>query len=662
MQMTKRHRPRLERRVEVRGLCRDEQAADEGPGGLGSKAASFGPVSKTFLVAFSLLLVLMPPGEAQEWEGSGGAAYLWQSTDGSLDSFQSQTNLSDGFMLEDLSLLYRDSDGAVSDFKLHAWGFGDANPAEAARLELRLASGYLLRLDYDRRESFFYLAGGDLALRADSWDITRFRGELIIDAWRPLEISLSYRTVRRDGTVHRPNYGLNELYPVRFDLDETLNEATLRLVTRTLPVRLVLEQSLADLERRNRPFPAGDSAIGVPDPDLLDGVGSTLVQRVDGEPTTRLVASYSNRSFEGVASLLWRSSDLGISGSASQRYLIGGGDIGTMELVDDVLGSAQHDAFSGALALGFALAPRWSLRRHGDHRDGSTDSTLLTERLLRVVNPAGDATEWGATFDDKGMLDFQDSSARLTLEYRADTWALWAGGGAASREVSWGTSDDQMPYEAKRDASGFLAGGSWKMGRRLDLSLELQRGDFDEHVFRTDPETVDRATLRLRSELGRGWQLALHGRYLSAQQENGGADLDMTSTTFGVACTWSSPDGRSTAGLDLERYSLTTDTLLVLPGGAPGRSRYDLDLTTMTLFGHTRAGRVGVSGSLTYLSDDGDTFPVDAWNGSVRVTLYGSGSLEYSALAQLWSYDEALADLDDFDVLRYGLAVTWRFE
>jgi hypothetical protein len=30
-------------------------------------------------------------------------------------------------------------------------------------------------------------------------------------------------------------------------------------------------------------------------------------------------------------------------------------------------------------------------------------------------------------------------------------------------------------------------------------------------------------------------------------------------------------------------------------------------------------------------------------------------------LVQYWSYDEVQFDFDDFDVLRYGLAVNWRF-
>jgi len=106
-------------------------------------------------------------------------------------------------------MLYR-GQGAVSEFKIDAWGFGDANPSEAAKIGLEFGAGFSFYFEYDRRASFFNLAGSDLAQRADDWDITRYRGALVVDAWRPLEVSLSYRAVDREGTIKRTHYGLNE--------------------------------------------------------------------------------------------------------------------------------------------------------------------------------------------------------------------------------------------------------------------------------------------------------------------------------------------------------------------------------------------------------------------------------------------------------------------
>ena len=62
----------------------------------------------------ALCVAAASPLAAQEWSGSVGGAYLWQNVDGSEDSFRSQMNLEEGFLLEDLNLLFH-GDGAVSD-------------------------------------------------------------------------------------------------------------------------------------------------------------------------------------------------------------------------------------------------------------------------------------------------------------------------------------------------------------------------------------------------------------------------------------------------------------------------------------------------------------------------------------------------------------------
>jgi len=616
--------------------------------------------AKWFLLLIVLCVAATSPLAAQDWSGNIGAAYLWQDVDGNEDSFRSQIDLQEGFFLEDLNLLYR-GQGAISEFKINAWGFGDANPAEAAKLGLEFGAGFSFYFDYDRRSSFFNLAGSDLAERQDDWDITRYRGEFVVDAWRPLQISLAYRAVNREGTIKRPLYGLNELYPIGIDLDEAMHEWTLRLVTRTLPVRLEFEQSMAAYTRKNRPFATGEGAIGG-DPDDLDDVSSSVVNEMDNVPTTRFIASYSSKNFEGVASLLWRSSELDVSGSESETFLIGGGDIGTWEMVDRALGSAEQDTFSGALSLGFKLASRWTLRLAGDFRDGSSNSSIAIDRLSRVTSPIGGDITWRTSFDDAGTFDFTDSSGRLTLEYQGNNWALWGGGSIGSRDVDWQFSETKDRFDVERESTGYLLGASWNPSKAVDLTIELDRGDFDDYIFRIDPETVDRATLKLRTRLGGGWRLDLHGRHVKSDNPPEIAGLDTKATPYGIAGSWTSSNGLSSVGLDLEQYSFKTDTGLVLPSGDLDRSIYELDLSTATLFGHTRSESFGVTGSVTYLTDDGDSWPVDAWNGRLRFTYYGGSGLEYSALVQYWSYDEVQTDLDDFDVLRYGLAVNWRFE
>jgi hypothetical protein len=278
-----------------------------------------------------------------------------------------------------------------------------------------------------------------------------------------------------------------------------------------------------------------------------------------------------------------------------------------------------------------------------------------------VSSPLGSDITWRTSFDDAGTFDFTDSRARLTLEYRGNNWMVWGGGISSSREVNWQFSEENDPYKETRDGTGYLLGGSWNPNDHFDVTLEFDRGDFDQYIFRVEPETVDRATLKFRSNLGGGWRVDLHGRHVTSENPDEISGLDTKATPFGIAGSWTSKTGASSVGVDLERYAFKTDTGIVLPGGDLDRSIYELDLNTVTIYGHTRTGIFGVSGSLTYLEDDGDSFPVDAWNGRLRMTIYGGNNLEYSALVQYWSYDEVDFDLDDFDVLRYGLAVTWRF-
>jgi len=600
---------------------------------------------------------------AQNWSGGVGAGYVWQDTDGNEDSFLTQTNLRPGFVLENLNLDFVGDGGAVSEFTLDAWGFGDAEPAEAARFDLGFRSGFTIFADYDRRDSFFNLAGGDLAERSDEWQITRWRAGVVIDAWKPVRFELLYRSVSRQGTTYRPMYGLNELYPIGVDLDDTMDEVVFRLSTRTLPVRIDFEQGFANYQQKNRRFAAGSEAIGRLDPDLLDTTTSEYTDAQDNVPTSRLTVGYSGGIFEGVVSLLYREAELASSGTGSQAFLIGGGNTGTMTFVDTLLGSADTEAFAGNIALGFALGRRFSIRLAGDYRDSSSNSTLLGERLLRIANPAlGTSLDYTTPIEQDGFFNYTDSDARATVEYRAPKFAVWAGGLTTSRETTWKRTSDESPAVADRDGDGLLVGASYKPGRFLGLSLEIERGDFSKYVFRTDPETVDRAVLRVRSQLGKGWQLTANGRYEKASNPDDVAALDFKSTPYGIALSWNSEEGRSSFGVDLENYTITSGVGLILPDGDQGQSDYELDLTTATVFGGTRAGFFGVDGSVTWMKDDGQTLPLDAWNGRLRLTIYGGGGFEYSAFAQYWSYDEQRTEIDDFDVLRYGLAIHWRFE
>ena len=591
------------------------------------------------------VLVMALPAAAQQWTGSVGVGYVWQTSDGNQGAFLTQTGLEEGLVLEELALALSE-DGGGQRFSLHAWGFGGAEPSEHGALTVELGGQWSAELGYDRRESFFRLAGGDLAGRNDGWEITRWRGALTWDGWSAARLTLGLRHTDRGGTVHRPLYGLNELYRARVALDESMDEASFRIETKTLPVHITFEQSLASYERSNRYRPDGASAGG--DPDLLADVATTFNDEQD-VPTTRLGLSYASPAVAVVANVLWSSADLG------------GGGIGTVRFFDELVGSATTDTLAGGVQLAVALGGAWRLNLHGSYRDAASDSALLGTRILNLGNPSGTAFDISAPIDDNGRFDFTSPTTDATIEYRGQRWAVWAGGLVGSRDVSWTRTADDPGEDVTRDTDGVLAGASLRIGSRLDGSLEYRHGTFEEYVFRTDPETVDRTTLRVRSKLGKGFSLTVHGRFESADNPASQSALDHSSSAGGFSLAWADADGTTAAGFTTSLVDLETRTGLVLPGGTPGLSRYDLSLLTLSAFGRATLGKVHLDGSVTRIDDSGATWPVSSWNAALRVGLDLTTATRIAAFARYWSYDEDRRDLDDFDVTRYGVALTWSF-
>jgi hypothetical protein len=610
-------------------------------------------------VVLAVALAAFPSLAAGEWKGRVGAAVVGQDASGNEDAFLTQYNLSDGFVLEDIELAYQGN--GLERFTLDAQGFGDAFPSARARLDFRLRGGVQITLDYDRRESFFKLAESDLSLRSDDWQISRWKATVAVDSWKALLASFTLRRYDRDGASHRPLYGLNELYPVTVDFDESMTEGSFRLQTRTLPVLIDFEQAFARYERRNRRSPAGMTALNGIDPDLLIDTSSDYDDTQD-VPTTRLNVSYGSDWFEGMASILYSEPELDSAGAGQTRFAVGGGSIGTIEFVDELVGSAQADSLFGAVSLGFRLASSWVLRVTGETRRATTDTTLLGQRLVRAQSPLGSPIELSTPVDENGLYDLDNVGGRARVEFRRPTWSVWVGGLSVRREVSWRQTASDSLFETERTSDGFLVGGSWNPGRWLDLHLEYEDGDFTGAIFRVDPQSVSRTILRLRSHVAKGWRLSAHGRLEEATSPPQLADLDHQARPFGIAATWASSDGSSSAGIDLERLPLETVTGIVLPTGEASTSIYDIDVISATLHGETRAGIVTLRGHATYVDDDGSTWPFNSWNAAARVSLRGPLRFDYGAFLEYWSYDEQLARMDDYDVTRVGLFLSWRFE
>jgi len=611
------------------------------------------------LVLAAVVLSGAGPAGAQGWGGTVGLGYAWQNATGNEDSFRTQQDLRDGFVLEELDLVWRDRETGERRFSLTAWGFGGAEPSERATVEADLGRGWLLELGYSRQRSFFALGAPEFEDSTDRWRITRWHAGIAWEGWEAARLSLDFRRVERSGTRNLPFWGLNELYPTRVELDEAMNEGTFRIETTTLPVHLMFEQSFSSFTRKNRVFPDGGEAIDG-DPDLMTDLGSTFEDTRE-VPTSVAAISWAGRRVRLAADVLWSSADLESTGSGWEEYAILGGAAGTLDFLDTIVSSASRDALVGRADLGVLLARNWTLRLRGSYRDTSSDSTLLGQRLLTVLNPDGGSLELGGTLEDSGTFDVTTSLADLEIRYAPGHWSVWLGGIVGSRDVDWRLSEAAGVSSVSRDTSGLRVGGGLHLGRRFNGTLEYEHGSFERYVFRTDPDTVDRVSLGLRSSLGRGWSLGANGRFEWADNPSSGAGLSRSSSAFALSCSWASPDGSSSAGVEAGLVSLSSDVDLVLPGGDPEVSRYDLALRNIVLHGSTQAGIVHFRGAWRYTDDAGETWPLSAWNLALRLGVEVARRAVVAGVFQYWSYDEDRARVDDFTVSRYGVVLTWGF-
>lgn len=605
-----------------------------------------------------------PPAFAQGWSGSLGIAGVVQDESGSPSSFRTQTQLDEGFFLEDLTLHHEAEDGGTFDLK--AWGFGDAEPTWHLRADWKPEGDWKLGFRFDRRESFFDLDTTELGLRSDDWELERWRGWVEWDGWKAATLGFDLRYHERTGTVNRPLLGLNALYLVGIDLEESLREATFRLETKDLPVSILFEQSLASYKRQNDRRPAQPEVILGQDPDLFSDAFDSREEDRD-VTTSRLLVTWGNPRVEVAGSVLYSPAEVEAVGAVSSSFAIDGGAVGRIDFVDEVMTSADFDSFAGNLRLGFLLAPQWTLRLEGDVRDRSTDADLLGRRLVRAVSPLGEVLELPALLDERTFFDVTDERQRATIEWSDRGWTVWGGAFAAERDVEWRlTPEDPIPegtpeFSTVRDSDGWLAGVAWRRGS-FSGNVEYETGEFENFVFRTEPETVDRLKVRLRSALGRGWDLSVRGRLEDSDNPEAVAGLDHSSDAYGAGLGWTSTDTRTGFGFDIDVVDIDTDTDLVFPNGTPGLSRYDLSLTTLGLHGRTEWGKARLSGSATRIEDDGDTWPVESWIARARVAFDVATRTELALLGELWSYDEERAEADDYDVTRLGVALHWRFE
>jgi hypothetical protein len=597
---------------------------------------------------------------AQGLSGDVAVGQTWLNEGGSLSSFRTQYNRGEGTFLENLLLEWRPAEETPVRFSLKAWSLGDPEPDHHARLLFAPTDSWRFRLGFDERASFFALADPPEDHRADRWTISRWNASIAYDGWSAARITLGLRHTRREGQVDRVLYGLNELYPMRVDLDESYREVSLRVETKSLPVRLFFEQSLGTYDRENRWRALSGKNLAGDDPDLLSRLETNREEEID-VPTSRLGAFYRNGRWDLAGTFLYSQSDLDASGSTWRTFDLAGGSSGQVAYLDELVGAASQDTLAGDVRAAYRLTGSWLLRFQSSYRKSQSDSDLLGRSLLRIGSPGIPGLLFSVPADERGFFDVTDRSAGLEAAYEGARFGAWGGVFGGSRGVDWRRTTDGRAFSSDRDSTGYRLGASWRAGRRLSLSGEWERGTFEQYVLRVDPETVDRLTLRMRSDLDRGWSVSLHGRFERSDNPASESALDHTSDAYGGSVAWDHPGGRGGVALDVDRARLRTHTDILLPDRTASLSEYDMGLWTWAIRGYFAVKRLTFDGSLVRVKDSGETWPTASWIGDARATLQGPKGTRLSLFVQRRDYDEARSALDDFQVTRYGVVFGWRF-
>ena len=595
-------------------------------------------------VAVTVAVFLCAAGaNAQQWSGGVTVAVAGQSVSGNEESFFSQRDIHRGFTSEELSLQRKNDDAFAPLITFRASGFGQAAETDRARLDVRFHAPLTLSLTYDRRDSFFALDDP----QRDESKIERWGARATYDGLASGKLTLDLRRLSHTGSAITPLFALNERYPLLTDLNQRSDEVSIRFDSRG-PVPFSFEQSFARQQRRDRISPDAANAIGVSDPDLLIA-SSTTRDDVQNMPTSRLSTSFGGSQFEGAVAMRYTPAKLNATVPVTTTFGIDRGNAGNVSFVDSVTGSASRDAFAGNARFAWRLAPRWLVRASTDYRDTSTDTTLLGQRLIQMINPNGATVELTAPLSNHSILSFTDANERLELERAAGRLTLRAGALASQRYFGG----------VHRRSTGETLSASWR-GSRFFTTADAEHGSFERYVFRTDPQKVNKFHFRAGTVPRSGWSIQGEGRFERGENPTDVANLAHRLNSGSLDVTFAPRDRDALFGVNVGTTNLHTRTDLVLPGNTAGTSIYDLSLLTATAHGEYAIQRVRISGSLTRARDNGSTWPVRTWNGDARVMVRGPARSEFGVFGERWSYNEQLASSADFGVTRYGVLLGWR--
>ena len=592
-----------------------------------------------------------------QWTGEIGGGYVWQNYSGNENAFRTQYGQQQGWLLESFNLAYAEKGRDV--FSLQASGFGQAEPSSSAALLFRAKGGWTFTLNYDKQNSYYNIANGDLANRTSDWTIERWRGAIVWDGWSAAKLTLNLRYYKKDGYVYRGIYGQNNAFSTKDNYDQDMKEASIKIETKTLPVYISFEQAYTVYEQQDRWEPNGSQAIFPPSGSYL-AAASTPRDNKTTIPASRLIMTYRNTWIDVAGSLFYSKSSMDTNGNRLTIYDTYSNG-GQFQWMDNTGGNASMDNKAGNIDANIHLGSGWSFRFAGDYRDSTQDSNLLGAHILRLGNPGGFQQDIVTPINENGFFDVKDTIGKFEVAKQFSGWSLYGGYQAGSRDVSWQRENDDPGEDVSRTGHGWYFGGTWSRTPALRINAEYADGTFSNYVFRTDPEQVKRFTFKLSSQLGGGWNIGARANWEWADNPPQIANVSRQAQSFGANFGWANKKGDGGVNILADILTLDAFTAIYYPSGRPGVSRYNTDVLALTANGFFTVGRVHFTADLTKVNDTGTSWPLTSWGGDLRAAIDGPKNTQFVLFGQYRSYVESYTNLDNYYMRRYGVIIRWRF-
>lgn len=593
--------------------------------------------------------------------GEIGLGVVWQTVDGSRDSYQSQYRLGSGLFLAGLSLDLRPWWEGFSRLQLEASGFG-AEPDRRLGFSAAWDKEWRLDLSYKRRERFFFSPDWDLGARRDAWALERWYGRLTYDGFSRVRLHLNVRDVRKDGTITGPFYGLGRPYSAQRRVSEELREAFFSLESKGLPVVFVAEQGVSHRLARTRLRPAeGGSAADGSDPDRLAGVRDPGEDK-STSPVTRMAAAFQNARWEVSVDGLYRRGQSASHTLRSEVYSLGDSRWGTAEYRDDLRGHWEGSVQKAGARVGLHLGGGFSLRLRADSEKRETDTWLAGYRTLILSGPGG-TVELPMPLEDFGFFDVRDRLAVVEARWQGQGVGATAFRKLGNRKVQWRLSQDAQVQGPERDAEGWGLVASWNFRQKISGEAGGEVGTFEHYVLRVEPNETRRGWLKLRykptENLGFGVSVAGE----EGENPRSAAALDYRSQDFSFSATLHSAAG---GWLDVAfselRISSDTNISFFAPVRVAGVSSYRLAARTASVRGAwPLSGRLQVEGGAVFVRDRQGTFPFTSHSADLQLSWEYSPALEWSVFATAQAFDAKASDTQDFEARRFGVICRWRF-